>query len=123
MNKLQIFNKPEFGQMRIIQEGNKILFCASDIAKALGEKKKDQILVGFAAESENLVENAKKKIVSKNLDFIVANDISGKETGFGSDYNAAEIIFNDGRIYEINKMTKRELADIIIDKVMEIKRA
>ncbi len=94
-----------------------------DIAKALGEKKKDQILVGFAAESENLVENAKKKIVSKNLDFIVANDISGKETGFGSDYNAAEIIFNDGRIYEINKMTKRELADIIIDKVMEIKRA
>lgn len=94
-----------------------------DIAKTLGEKKKEQILIGFAAESENLVENAKKKIVSKNLDFIVANDISGKETGFGSDYNAAEIIFKDGNSYKITKTTKRELADIILDKIKEIKRA
>ncbi|MDM0867237.1 bifunctional phosphopantothenoylcysteine decarboxylase/phosphopantothenate--cysteine ligase CoaBC [Clostridium perfringens] len=86
-----------------------------DILKTLGDMKENQILVGFAAESSNLKENAKGKLERKNLDYIVANDISKPETGFASDENKVTIISKSGEEVSLEKMSKREVAKNIID--------
>ena len=86
-----------------------------DILKTLGDMKKNQILVGFAAESSNLKENAKGKLERKNLDYIVANDISKPETGFASDENKVTIISKSGEEISLEKMSKREVAKNIFD--------
>lgn len=86
-----------------------------DILKTLGDMKKNQILVGFAAESSNLKENAKGKLKRKNLDYIVANDISKPETGFASDENKVTIISKSGEEVSLEKMSKREVAKNIFD--------
>ena len=86
-----------------------------DILKTLGDMKKNQILVGFAAESSNLKENAKGKLERKNLDYIVANDISKPETGFASDENKVTIISKSGEEVSLEKMSKREVAKNIFD--------
>ena len=85
-----------------------------DILKTLGNKKNKQILVGFAAESNNLIENAVKKLKNKNLDYIVANDISSTVTGFGSDENKVTIISENEKI-DISQMSKRDVAKNIFD--------
>lgn len=87
----------------------------NDILKTLGERKKNQILIGFAAESNDIIDNAKKKIEKKNLDFIVANDITSSDTGFKSDYNKVTIIDKDGNIYPLDKMSKAEVAENIFN--------
>lgn len=86
-----------------------------DILKTLGDMKENQILVGFAAESSNLKENAKGKLDRKNLDYIVANDISKPETGFASDENKVTIISKSGEEVSLEKMSKREVAKNIFD--------
>lgn len=86
-----------------------------DILKTLGDMKKNQILVGFAAESSNLKENAKGKLDRKNLDYIVANDISKPETGFASDENKVTIISKSGEEVSLEKMSKREVSKNIFD--------
>lgn len=86
-----------------------------DILKTLGDMKENQILVGFAAESSNLKENAKGKLDRKNLDYIVANDISKSETGFVSDENKVTIISKSGEEVSLEKMSKREVAKNIFD--------
>ena len=86
-----------------------------DILKTLGDMKENQILVGFAAESSNLKENAKGKLDRKNLDYIVANDISNQETGFASDENKVTIISKSGEEVSLEKMSKREVAKNIFD--------
>lgn len=86
-----------------------------DILKTLGDMKENQILVGFAAESSNLKENAKGKLERKNLDYIVANDISKSETGFASDENKVIIISKSGEEVSLEKMSKREVAKNIFD--------
>ncbi|OPJ56903.1 bifunctional phosphopantothenoylcysteine decarboxylase/phosphopantothenate--cysteine ligase CoaBC [Alkalithermobacter paradoxus] len=88
-----------------------------DILKELGEIKKDKILVGFAAETNDLIENAKKKIEKKNLDFIVANDLLQEGAGFGVDTNIVKIIDKNGNIENYPKMTKTEISNIILDKI------
>lgn len=93
----------------------------NDILMELGEKKKNQVLIGFAAESSNLIENAKGKLKRKNLDYIIANDITSKETGFGSDQNKVFVISKDGSIKELDIMSKREVASNLFD-VIERKR-
>lgn len=82
----------------------------NDILKKLGELKTHQILVGFAAESNNLLEYAAFKLKQKNLDFIVANDITSTETGFASDDNKVFIIDKDGKISSLDKMPKKQVA-------------
>jgi phosphopantothenoylcysteine decarboxylase / phosphopantothenate---cysteine ligase len=82
----------------------------NDILKTLGEIKKHQVLIGFAAESDNLVENAKDKLVKKNLDYIVANDISGTDVGFASDENKVFIFNKYGTSIELDKMPKKLVA-------------
>ncbi|MBD7914121.1 bifunctional phosphopantothenoylcysteine decarboxylase/phosphopantothenate--cysteine ligase CoaBC [Clostridium sp. Sa3CUN1] len=90
----------------------------NDILKILGDNKKHQILVGFAAESNDVVENAKKKIVKKNLDFIVANDITSSDTGFASDDNKVIILSKDGKEIYLDKMNKRKVASKIFDTIL-----
>lgn len=87
----------------------------NDILKILGEKKKNQILVGFAAESNDLIENAKSKLYNKNLDMIVANNIKGENTAFGSENNTVTIIDKDGHQFNLKTMSKRDVAKNIFD--------
>ncbi|MCR8745301.1 bifunctional phosphopantothenoylcysteine decarboxylase/phosphopantothenate--cysteine ligase CoaBC [Romboutsia lituseburensis] len=91
-----------------------------DIAYEIGKIKKDKILVGFAAETNDLIENAKGKVKRKNLDFIVANDLTKEGAGFGVDTNIVKIIDKEGHITEYPKMTKDEVANVILDKVNEL---
>ncbi len=90
-----------------------------DILKELGQRKKNQLLVGFAAETQNVIEYAKNKIVEKNLDFIVANDVSKEGAGFAVDTNIASIITRAGEIENFTKMPKSELAEEIVLRVAE----
>lgn len=82
----------------------------TDILRYLGEHKSNQILIGFAAESNDLLKNADEKLKSKNLDFIVANDIANKDIGFQSDDNKITLICKDGSIINFDKMSKRKVA-------------
>jgi phosphopantothenoylcysteine decarboxylase/phosphopantothenate--cysteine ligase len=82
--------------------------------------KGDFLKVGFAAESEDIVANAKQKLQKKQLDLIVANDITDKESGFGTDTNKVTLIDRDGKIDSLPLLTKREVADRILDKVVEL---
>jgi phosphopantothenoylcysteine decarboxylase/phosphopantothenate--cysteine ligase len=84
-----------------------------DILKTLGKRKKKQFIVGFAAETENLKSNALKKLREKNLDLIVANDISQEGIGFESDENKALLIDAAGHATDTPKMSKRELSRVI----------
>lgn len=92
-----------------------------DILKELGKIKKDnQILVGFAAETENVLENARKKIASKNLDLIVANDVTVEGAGFATDTNIVTIIHRNGEVKSFPKMPKQQVAAVILDQVANL---
>jgi len=93
-----------------------------DILKSLGAAKGDRILVGFAAETENVSGYAKEKLRSKNLDLIVANDVSREGAGFGSEKNEALLIDAAGQT-PLPLMSKRELAERILDRVVELRRS
>ncbi|UCF38182.1 MAG: bifunctional phosphopantothenoylcysteine decarboxylase/phosphopantothenate--cysteine ligase CoaBC [Acidobacteriota bacterium] len=88
-----------------------------DILKSLGKRKTSQLLVGFAAESERVVENARLKCQSKGLDLIVANDISGPEAGFRSDQNEVVLIDRTGHAEFLPKMSKADVAARIWDAI------
>ena len=89
-----------------------------DILKEMGKIKKDnQIIVGFCAESENLLNNAQKKLLEKNVDFIAANDISRSDIGFGSDFNEMTLFAKNGNKTVIPKATKTDVAKIILGKI------
>ena len=99
-----------------------------DILKSLCERKKeemlkqvqpDRIIVGFCAESENLLENAKEKIQKKGCDFLIANDISRKDIGFSSDYNEVTILDKTGGIKKLERASKNEIAREILKEINE----
>jgi phosphopantothenoylcysteine decarboxylase/phosphopantothenate--cysteine ligase len=91
-----------------------------DIIDLLGRvKRPDQIIIGFAAESEELLSNANKKLKRKNLDFIVANDITVPDIGFGSDDNAVIILGADGSRENLQRMPKRAIAEHLCDLLVE----
>ncbi|MFZ2654466.1 MAG: bifunctional phosphopantothenoylcysteine decarboxylase/phosphopantothenate--cysteine ligase CoaBC [Victivallales bacterium] len=86
-----------------------------DILAGLGKtKKKGQVLVGFAAETSNLLKNAKSKLEKKNLDWIVANEVGKNDRGFSSDNNAATLISRDGKKIVIPLQSKKSLAEKIL---------
>ena len=87
----------------------------ADILATLSARRTRQVLVGFAAETHDLLSHAKAKLASKGLDVIVANDVTRAGAGFGSDRNAATLIERDGRITELPLKPKRELADDILN--------
>ena len=89
-----------------------------DILKYVGDNKSDnQKVIGFAAETNNLIGYAKEKIIKKNLDYIVANDISKKDIGFGSEDNEVYIIDKHDNIKKIDKNSKNNIAKAIIDEI------
>ena len=91
-----------------------------DILKLLGKKKtKDQFLVGFAAETDDLEKNALLKMEKKNLDMIAANIVGSSDSGFKADTNKVKLFFRDGSSFDIPLMAKDKVADILIDKVIE----
>lgn len=87
-----------------------------DIANHFGNKKSNQIVIGFAAETDNLIEYAKNKLINKNFDFIIANDITKEGAGFKSDTNIVTIIDNKDNVESYPIMSKNDLAKIILDK-------
>ncbi len=93
-----------------------------DIAKLIGEKKrKDQFLVGFAAETDDLEKNALLKIKKKNLDMIAANLVGSSDSGFKADTNKVKLFFKDGSFVDIPLMEKDKVADILLDNIIEKK--
>jgi phosphopantothenoylcysteine decarboxylase/phosphopantothenate--cysteine ligase len=97
------------------------LEATEDILLTLGKNKPEgQVLVGFAAESENLIANAQDKMKRKNLDWIAANDISKADSGFASDSNAVTLLSKDGRKIDIPMDSKKNIAKQIIDILKKI---
>jgi phosphopantothenoylcysteine decarboxylase/phosphopantothenate--cysteine ligase len=94
-----------------------------DILEELGKSKGERLLVGFAAETGDLLQNAGKKLSRKNLDMIVANDVSQAGAGFDVDTNIVKLLFKGGRVEELPIMGKEDLADIILDRVVEMKKS
>jgi phosphopantothenoylcysteine decarboxylase / phosphopantothenate---cysteine ligase len=92
-----------------------------DILGELGQLKGERFLVGFAAETGNLVANAAQKLASKNVDLMVANDVSQVDAGFNVDTNIVRLLFRDGRQEELPLMTKVELAGRILDRIREMR--
>lgn len=95
------------------------LEATADILQELSRQKSSQIVVGFAAETENVLENARQKLVAKNLDAIVVNDVSREGVGFDSDRNAVTIITRD-EVVEVPETTKWEVAQRVLDQVVRL---
>ncbi len=88
------------------------------LAEVSKVRAKEQVIVGFAAETENIVENARQKLVAKTLDLIVANDIADPDCTFGSDNNKVTLIGKDGKAENLPLLSKREVADKVLDRVV-----
>ena len=82
-----------------------------------------RILVGFAAETDRLAENARQKLARKGADIIVANDVTQEGAGFDTDTNIATLFIRDAREIPLPKMTKLELANRILDQVLELQKS
>jgi phosphopantothenoylcysteine decarboxylase / phosphopantothenate---cysteine ligase len=94
-----------------------------DILAELGRKKGDRLLIGFAAETQNLVQEARRKLETKNCDMVVANLVGGADLGFESDQNEVTLVLRTGEIIPISRASKREIADRIFDQVLKLRLA
>jgi phosphopantothenoylcysteine decarboxylase/phosphopantothenate--cysteine ligase len=92
-----------------------------DILNELGRKKGDRLLIGFAAETDRLEEEARRKLESKNCDMIVANKVGGSGTGFESDDNQVLLVLRNGTSLPVARAPKREIADRILDQVLNLR--
>ena len=92
-----------------------------DILAELVRSKRSQVIVGFAAETENVLENARKKLLAKGLDAIVVNDVSHEGVGFDSDRNAVTII-TQSEVTEVPETTKWEVAQRVLDQVAKLRK-
>jgi phosphopantothenoylcysteine decarboxylase/phosphopantothenate--cysteine ligase len=97
-----------------------------DVLAAVVDHRKEHsepdVIVGFAAESEDLIENARVKLREKSLDLVVANDITAEDSGFGADTNRVALINNEGNVEELPLMSKGEVAERVLDRVVEMLR-
>jgi phosphopantothenoylcysteine decarboxylase/phosphopantothenate--cysteine ligase len=113
--------RPGTVSARKIKKGSKALTLSLertiDILAELGAKKGNRILVGFAAETHNMREHAVEKLKNKNLDLIVANDVTRKNAGFGSDMNEVQLFFRDGSTETLPPLSKVDLAHILLDRI------
>jgi len=98
------------------------LTATQDILARLGSAKKHQILVGFAAETQDLLPNARRKMEEKNLDIIVANDVTAPGSGFQHDTNQVKILRRDGSVEDLPLMPKDEVAHRVLDHVLQIRK-
>ncbi len=95
----------------------------SDILSELGAQKGERILVGFAAETERLLTHAAEKLQRKNLDMVVANDVTSTGAGFDVDTNIVRFLFADGCVEELGLMTKAQVANQLLDRVVTLRQA
>jgi phosphopantothenoylcysteine decarboxylase/phosphopantothenate--cysteine ligase len=94
-----------------------------DILAEVGRKKGDRLLIGFAAETQNLVAEGRRKMETKNADMVVANLVSGEGIGFGSDVNEVTLVTSTGELINLPRATKREVADQIFDHALSLRLA
>ncbi|OQY11729.1 MAG: bifunctional 4'-phosphopantothenoylcysteine decarboxylase/phosphopantothenoylcysteine synthetase [Desulfobacteraceae bacterium 4572_187] len=96
-----------------------LLEKTQDILKEVGRRKKDRIIVGFAAETENLEQYAGKKLVEKNLDIVVGNLVGRSSSGFGTDTNEVTMFYKDGTKEVFPEMQKDDVAHILLDRILK----
>lgn len=115
------FTPAAFAEQKIKKNGREgmtlELAATRDILKSIGERKERQRVMGFAAETEHLAENAAKKLAAKNLDMIAANDVTAAGAGFAVDTNAITLYKRDGSAEHSGLMSKRMLADWLLDRL------
>jgi phosphopantothenoylcysteine decarboxylase/phosphopantothenate--cysteine ligase len=114
------FRPASVAQDKIKKEGAKLILELERTPDILGSIEGNFLKIGFAAESTNLLENAKQKLQQKGLALIIANDITATDSGFGVDYNRVAIIEREGEIDSLPLLPKREVADKILDKVASL---
>jgi len=93
----------------------------ADILAEAACDKGDRLVVGFAAETDHVAENARKKLAAKNADLIVANDVTAEGAGFDVDTNIVTLFARDGRDLPLPKLSKREVAERILDEVVRLR--
>ena len=96
------------------------LEATDDILRELGERRTSQVLVGFAAETEDLLAHAQEKLHAKGVDLLVANDVTAAGSGFGSDTNRVVLLTREGAPEELPLLPKREVADCILDRILTV---
>ncbi|MCZ2257079.1 bifunctional phosphopantothenoylcysteine decarboxylase/phosphopantothenate--cysteine ligase CoaBC [Sporosarcina sp. G11-34] len=94
----------------------------TDILQTLGERKENQLLVGFAAETENVIENGLSKLKTKNLDFIIVNDVTDPDGGFGNETNVVTLLSKNGTNKPYPAMSKKDLATLLLTAIIEEER-
>jgi phosphopantothenoylcysteine decarboxylase/phosphopantothenate--cysteine ligase len=119
--------RPEFTRREKIKKGDLEptvnLICNPDILATLGSKKwPDQVLVGFAAETTDPIENARVKLKKKNVDILVLNDVTQSGAGFDCDTNVVRLLFRNGDEEQLSLMSKEDVADKIISRAIEMRR-
>jgi phosphopantothenoylcysteine decarboxylase/phosphopantothenate--cysteine ligase len=116
--------RPKIISQKKIKKGDSeytlVLERTKDILGEIGKKKENRVLVGFAAETEDLISNARKKLEEKNLDFIVVNDVTEPGAGFEVDTNQVKILYPSGKVRDLPLMTKEEVSQIILDEVVHL---
>lgn len=118
------FRPVECAQQKVKKNGsleeNCRLEATKDILAELGRQKDRRILIGFAAETESLLDNARQKLKKKNLDMLVANDVGRSDTGFASDTNQVHFINSEGEVENLPLMSKREVADLLCERLAQM---
>ena len=116
------YTPTDYADQKIKKTGSDLnisLKRTTDILKHLGtNKRKDQVICGFSMETENLLENSRKKLVSKNIDMICANSLKTRGAGFAGDTNVVTILTKGG-IKQLPLMSKLDTADAILDEIMK----
>jgi len=111
---------PQTASSKIKKQGGALTLTLDegpDILAELGRERGEEILVGFAAETDDLIENARAKLEKKNVEYIVANDVSRSDIGLDADDNQVTILSRSGDLHEVPKASKAEVADAILDRV------
>ena len=114
------YRPADFSPQKIKKEKNNAgvaLVKNPDILAEMGKKKGAVLLVGFAAETENLLANAQQKLEKKNVDLIIANDVTQPGAGFATDTNIVTLLYRNGKSEKLPRMNKEILAHRILDKI------
>ena len=116
--------RPKVASPRKLKKGDSYqtleLEKTEDILEEVGKKKGNRVLIGFAAETEDLLAHAREKLLNKNLDFIVINDVTKSEAGFGVDTNQVKVLYSSGEVRDLPLMSKEEVSQIILDEVVTL---
>src|SRR6516164_1750785 len=114
--------EPSESKIKRSQEARTLrLEPSPDILATIAQEKGDRLVVGFAAETEDVAENARKKLAQKNADVIVANDVTAEGAGFDVDTNIVTLLSSDGRDLPLPRLTKAEVAERILDEVLRLR--